>query len=355
VYISFGDNINGAAPISGQTIQVRYRIGGGIRGRIGSGAINQSKTFSPEAPITATVTVQFQNAIPSNGGYDVETLDQAKARGPKTWATHDFIATAPDYKTASSSFKHPVYGSVVKATATVHTAINANLVRINVLADGVNGTPVVPSLGLKKNLESYLSSVNVLTDSVEVLDGKIKPIDFDANIIIYRNADASFVKNQVEAVLGRFFDTANWDMGQPLYIANLYDQIMAINGVRYLDIFKPKDDILPLKDVGVTKLVDCYYAENNDKLIALIPTNPRFMNVIYTKLANFEFSLTCQGTVGCDIDYLKTQYVLLYGISIVPIGCCDTYMFGSYENTIDYDELIVLGNKNIRYYYEKSE
>lgn len=365
--IKFGDDVNGKAPISGQVINVRYRIGGGMRGRIGTNAINQSRAFAPDTPASATTQVRFVNALPSIGGYDAETIDEVKLRTPKTWATHGFISTDGDYRTKSENFVHPVYGGVMKAVATVHTSLNANVIRVSILGDGEDGVPSRPSLGLKQGLETYLSQSNVLTDSIDVVDGKIKTVDFEANVVMYRNTDASIIREQVESAIDDFFNIRNWEMGQPLYVSALYDTITAINGIRYVDIFKPKDDILKLSDVGVAKLSSGYYADAKDRLESIVNSSTEYYDIIMTDLENYVFTLDCTETdTGCDnkiqnliLDFNSSYFDEDFKVVIEPLdcssgySCSQSYVFGTYTNAVDYDELITQGQRNIRYYYER--
>jgi hypothetical protein len=248
--VTFGDNINGKIPVSGQVISVTYRVGGGERGRIGSGAINTTRSFSPEPPATAPVAVTFRNLQPSNGGHNAETIEDAKKRAPGTWSTHDSAVTGNDYKVLSESFNHPVYGRVSKAVSAIKTSINANIVEVYALAEGPDSIPVVPSVGLKQGLETYLESKNVFTDDVRVYDGSIKAVDVDMTVVLFRNVDAGAVKEQINQTIDNFFDISNRDMGDPLYVSDLYNLIMNISGVSYVNIVKPSKDILSAKDVS---------------------------------------------------------------------------------------------------------
>jgi len=249
----FGDDVHGKALTSGQQVQARYRAGGGIRGRIGAGLLNETRQISPLPPVTAPVAVTFTNPNPSTGGTDRESLADAKRRGPRDFATHDSVVTAGDYAQVAASFNHPVFGTVMKSVATIRTALNANLVEIYVLALGSDGRPVTPSLGLKRGLISYLTQLNVLTDQVRALDGAIHPVDVDVTVVLDKNVDATVVKNNVEAALDDFFDLSGWEMGMPLYVSNLIDTIEAVDGVSYVDLFQPNDNILPI-DPSLTPL-----------------------------------------------------------------------------------------------------
>jgi len=243
IKIKFGDDIAGKAPLSGETIRTTYRVGGGIRGRIGSNRINESRPINPEPPASAAVEVTFRNTNPSSGGEDRETLNNAKKRAPRESATLNAAVSGSDYAEMASGFSHPVYGAVLKSVAAVRTSLNANIVEVYVLAEGAEG-PVKPSAGLKQGLVSYLEEINVITDEVRVMDGEIKRIDINANIVMSRNSDASVVKNNVEDAIDNFFDVANFELGEELYLSDVYNVIQQVDGVKFVTIFSPTDDIL---------------------------------------------------------------------------------------------------------------
>ncbi len=250
VVFNFGDNVTGQAPASGANISFRYRTGGGIRGRIGVGQIDVSRQFSPLPPANAAVSVRFRNISASAGGTDGETLDQAKRRAPRDYALQRSIITAEDYAQAASTFSHPVFGAIAKALATIRTGYNANQVEIYALAVGPDGLPVAPNAGLKVGLVTYFSDINVMTDSVVILDGVLRPVDIEMTVVVNRNADASVVKTLVEAAITNYFMIDNWEMGAPFYLSNFIETIKQIDGIAYIDVFQPVGNILPTGKVA---------------------------------------------------------------------------------------------------------
>lgn len=241
----FGDDVTGQAPLAGSSIAFTYRVGGGRRGRIGIGQIDLTRQLVPEPPANASTNVHFRNITPSSGGVDKETLAQAKRRAPREFAMQGSIVTSADYAQAASTFSHPAFGAVSKAVATTRTSLNANLVELYVLAEGPDGELVTPNAGLKSGLVTFFSDLNVLTDHVVVLDGAIKSVDIKMNVIVDRNADASVVKVRVEKTIDDYFDITNWDMGEPFYISNFIEELEQIDGVSYINLTEPHDDILP--------------------------------------------------------------------------------------------------------------
>lgn len=273
----FGDNVTGQIPVSGSTITILYRTGGGIRGRIGANMIDTTRDIVPLPPSNSSTTVRFRNISASSGGFDRESIEQAKKRAPRDYSLQSSIVGSSDYAQAVSSFSHPVFGSVSKAVATINSDINANLVQIYCLSTDYDGLPVAPSSGLKDGLITYLNDLNVLTDYVKILDGAIKPVDIDITVIISRNADASVVKTKVDSAVSKYFNIDNWEIGHPFYLSDFIENIKRIDGISYIDVHKPLGNILqtglladPLSDgvgyneliVEGSKTINYYYERN---------------------------------------------------------------------------------------------
>lgn len=278
IRVKFGDDITGKAPLAGQVVTVGFRVGGGIRGRIGVNFINESRPISPDPPSSAAVEVLFRNLNPSSGGTDKETLSQAKKRAPREFATQGNAVTGEDYALLASTFTHPVFGSIAKAVGIMRSGIendatdvveaiqaassveagveilnnnfvNKNIVEIFALAEGPE-QPVAPSTGLKQGLVTFFEDINVLTDEVRVFDGAVKPVDVEATIVISRSADSGTVKDQVVSDIQSFFNINNFDLGEGLSLSNLYETIQSIPGVKFVNIFKPADNILSVDEIG---------------------------------------------------------------------------------------------------------
>lgn len=246
----FGDDVTGSSPVSGSTINIRHRVGGGIRGRIGIGQIDTGRQLTPLPPANAAVSVRFRNITASIGGVDVETIEQAKKRAPRDFSMQRSIVTSDDYAQAAASFNHPVFGAISKSVATIRTSKNTNRVEIYALAEGSDGRPVAPNAGLKAGLVTHFSDLNVLTDSVVILDGAIRPVDIEMTVIMNRNYDGSVLKAKVESAITNFFDLSKWEMGHPLYISTLIEIVKSIDGITYIDLFKPSNNIIPIDTVA---------------------------------------------------------------------------------------------------------
>lgn len=236
----FGDNINGKIPVLGSTINVRYRVGGGSRGRIAANIINETRNIQSGA-LGISNNVIFRNLSPSIGGVDRETIEQAKVRAPAEYATHDMVVTLNDYVTFAENYRHPYYGSVSKATAIVDP-VDGNKVNLYVLSHGGDGLPALPSQGLKDGLATHISQYNNITDKVEVLDGVIKAIDIVMSIVLFKNSDVGSIKSVVDNIILKYFD--DWKIGEPFFLSDLISSISSVDGIKYVDVIEPAGNIL---------------------------------------------------------------------------------------------------------------
>ena len=295
--VQFGDNANGKAPLDGQSLRVRFRLGGGARGRIGSGVIAETRPVSQQR--FASANVLFRNNVPSRGGQDDEDLTAAKKRAPRSFAVHNNAATSDDYSQIASQYSHPVYGAVAKSVAILRSGIDAdinqvveqiraaqssasavqyllgnyvnqNIIEFYILQTGED-LPVAPSIGLKTSLSTYLSQVNVFTDEVRVKDGSLKPIDIEAVVVMSRNSNSGTVKEQVLFAINQLFDISNRNMGEGFDISSLTYAITNVNGVKSVEIFNPVDSLPALG-----KVADGTYGVGLNELVVLGKQNIQF-------------------------------------------------------------------------------
>ena len=243
--VKFGNDVNGKAPLAGQSISVSYRVGGGIRGRISSNVINTTLSIQPELPASAPVEVLFRNLDPSSGGENRESIEVAKRVAPKEAATLYSATTGEDYAVLAKNFRSPIYGSVLKAVASLRTSLNANLVELYVLAEGSDDDPVVtPSKGLKTGIQSYFNDIQVLTDEIRVYDGIIKPVNVEVVVVADRNSDPNVVRESALSTINEFFNINKRDMGESFFRSKLIAALNDIDGVQWVDLISPSSNIV---------------------------------------------------------------------------------------------------------------
>ncbi len=96
--IRFGDGIRGRVPEAGARIKVAFmRAGGGAAGNLPPGSLGGIEALAPDGRrIEARLVVR--QALPTRGGADAETLEEAERRIPARLRHRERAVTADDYR-----------------------------------------------------------------------------------------------------------------------------------------------------------------------------------------------------------------------------------------------------------------
>ena len=96
--IRFGDGVRGRIPETGMRVRVaRMRAGGGEAGNLPAGSLTEISARDLSGnPVTTKLKVQ--QSLPTNGGQDSETLDNAEKRIPALFRHRDRAVTGDDYR-----------------------------------------------------------------------------------------------------------------------------------------------------------------------------------------------------------------------------------------------------------------
>jgi hypothetical protein len=227
----------GLAPVN-TTLTIKYRFGGGKKSNCGAGQLTTvvDKTFevsdtSVDAQTAADVANSFsvENPKPIVGGRDEFTTDEIKALISANFAAQNRCVTNEDFIVRAMSMPTR-FGSVFRVNAQVNP-LNRNAVELVVLAKDANGYIISAPSTLKENLKNYLSRYRMLTQGIEILDGKVINLGLNFSIM----SDPDFNKTEVLSncidVLKEYFDSEKWQIGQPINLTELTKLLADISGV----------------------------------------------------------------------------------------------------------------------------
>ena len=241
--IFFGNGRTGKIPPDGEKITVRYRIGGGLAGNV---APNTITTIRDIAQDTAgnKVSVRVTNLDWASGGADPESLESIKLWAPRFFETQNRCVTQQDYETFATNFN-----GICKAKAVVRERSGeANVIRLYVLTYGaVNNSVALANQTLKDNLLTYLDKYKMLTDWIEIEDGKWQTVDFAGHIIISDGFKSANILLKVKEALTSLLSIETREMGEPLRISDVYAAIDNIEGVIFVELTSPVQTITPEK------------------------------------------------------------------------------------------------------------
>lgn len=107
----------------------------------------------------------------------------------------------------------------------------SNYVQVPILSTDVDGNYSAPSVGLMTGLQAYLTTIKEVTQHVEVIDGSSILVSAEISIVLEVNKDAyvesEVVSDVVATVVGML---KGRDFNDPLYLSELYENVMATSG-----------------------------------------------------------------------------------------------------------------------------
>jgi len=228
VLLTLGDGAQGKIPVSGATMNLRGREGGGAYGNVGANVITQvnSQILVGGAPINVTVT----NPAAASGGSDRMDLLEAKIRGPEILRTNDRYISKADYIAGAKSVSGVGNANAVRVTAP-GVAYN---VAVYIVPTGGGA----PSSTLKAAVKAELLSKGSIRVVPEVFDPGFARIALGGTIHVYSNYIQNIVKAAVEAALADFFAVNNLEFGKAIRESDIARVIDEVEGVDYVDITK---------------------------------------------------------------------------------------------------------------------
>ena len=88
---------------------------------------------------------------------------------------------------------------------------------------------------IKTNLKEYLNQYRILTDEINLLDGKVINFGVAFKVYVERDANKQDVKIRCINTIIDYFNVDKMQFRQPIYTSNLEYELMGIEGVRGLD------------------------------------------------------------------------------------------------------------------------
>jgi len=287
-------NTFGIAP-AGQTLTVKYLIGGGVESNINSGDLTTISKIQFEEDLlsfsndserdtysTIKQSIAVENLEPAIGGRGAESIEEIRQNALATFGSQNRAVTRQDYIVRALSMPER-YGSVTKvyvspdgevdnnSPASIlanpkniaefvgiveglkdknRTDIQSELIKyltqkktaisetnnpfaINMYMLGYDGDKklTIINKAVKQNLKTYLSEYRMLTDAVNMIDGFIINIGVDFEIICYQNYNKREVLAACLAELQTYFNIDNWTFNKPINISEIELMLANVEGV----------------------------------------------------------------------------------------------------------------------------
>lgn len=234
-----GNKSYGLSP-SNTVLTVRYIKGGGVLSNVESNTINKVREaiVAPAGTDSTKLdTITYNNNTPAAGGRDRDTVEELKQNIRESFSEQLRAVTKQDLivRTLSTPSK---YGNIAKAFITqenVHRGTsreNSLAMDMYVLSYDINNNLIQAPQVVKNNLKNYLSKYLMATDSINILDAFVVNIEILYDIIIRPGYSSRDVIDRCNNRLTKYFNIKNWNIAQPIHIANITTLLDKIEGVQ---------------------------------------------------------------------------------------------------------------------------
>ena len=238
--VRFGDGraggIGGAIPPQGAIIRAsEYRFGGGALANVAKNTITKIKGTLPHVKAVS-------NPRDATGGAEAETLDQVKRRAPSTLRRRERAVSAQDFadlalETPGAAI-HKAYAIAAKVPDGEGFRDAPGAVSLVVLPNRDHPTPQPTEADLAA-VRGWLNPRRLITTEMHVLGPRYFVIHaLTAQIKVDARADFATVADAAREVLTTWLhpirggvDGDGWPFGADIFHADIYDRLLAIDGV----------------------------------------------------------------------------------------------------------------------------
>jgi len=238
----------GVAPVN-TTLTITYRTNSTENSNAGAGSVsvvdNADLDFRnvqnlQQSKINFILNnIQVFNESPINGDITAPTTEEIKRRASAQFATQGRAVTLQDY--ISSVYSMPSQFGAVKRAAIYRD--NDDLRRnmnMFVISENSQGQLQQSSTPLKNNLKTWLNSVRMVNDSIDILDATIINIGVEFDVIAQSDVNKNNVFNIAKEEIYRQLTETTSEIGEPFYISEIFR------------ILKEVDEVLDVVNVKIT-------------------------------------------------------------------------------------------------------
>jgi hypothetical protein len=244
--VTFGDGAHGSrVPTGPSNVKAVYRSGIGAPGNVIAGKISQLST----RPLGVKDVI---NPLPSTGGADADTLDQARSNVPIAVMALDRLVSLPDYAFFTRNF-----AGVAKASASAISYGASRMVHVTFAA--VGDAPVDSSSDFFVNLSGSLVKFGDPLEPVQLARRSALFLVIRAEVRVLPDYLWDNVSPVVRAAMLRTFGFDNRELEQDAVLSEVFSTIQSVAGVDYVkvDAFGAVSDVddtgKPLTPDALTK------------------------------------------------------------------------------------------------------
>tara|TARA_R110000851_G_scaffold14570_3_gene49089 strand:- start:176 stop:1996 length:1821 start_codon:yes stop_codon:yes gene_type:complete len=203
--------------------------------------------------------IQVYNEEPINGNISIPNTEELKRRYLGAYGAQGRAVTQQDYVAAAYSMP-PIYGSVKRASVVRDTNDLRRNLNMYLMSEGADTKLQKPTALLKQNVKTWLDSVRMISDSIDIFDANIINFGIDFSLQLKRNVNQQTALSTIKQRIFEELSSVAPEIGEPLY----YSEIMRIiQNIPEVARISAKDGIKITSLTG-TNYTDYYYNVKNN-------------------------------------------------------------------------------------------
>ena len=218
-------------------ITVAYRSGGGVEHNVAASTITTVKSLilefkstpTPQSIVKIRSSVTVTNPNPAGGGENEPTIDEIRQIAINNRNSQNRIVTRQDLLARIYTLPNN-FGRVFRA-AVVDNPNNPLSARLFIISRDSNKKLIISPDTLKENLSTYLNQYRLISESIDILDAPVANIGIDYSIVTEKGYNYQLVLNQINGDLAQYFNVVNFQINQPIVVADISNMILNVEGV----------------------------------------------------------------------------------------------------------------------------
>ena len=228
--------------------------------------------------------IEVFNEEPINGDITVPTTEEIKRRAAGVFATQKRAVTLQDY--VSSTYAMPANFGAIKRAAIYRddNDLTRNM-NMYVISEDVDGKLEKSSSAVKENLKTWLNSIRMVNDSVDILDSNIINLGIDFEIIAKQDVSISAAFNLAKEEIYEQLTKISPEIGEPFQITEIFR------------ILKEVPEVLDVVDMKITTKIGSNYSGFSYNLEDNMSPEGRILYIPHDCIWEIKYKNDITGTV----------------------------------------------------------
>lgn len=223
------------------TLTIKYRAGGGQNHNVAAGTINNIKSLVTKfgASVSSLKISKIRSSLsvinrqPATGGSNELSLNDLRQVAFSSNNLQNRIVTKEDLLARVYSIPNN-FGRVFRAGIR-ENPFNPFSSHLHILTKNNKGYLSIATDTLKENISIYLEKYRLITDAIDIVDGKIINIGCKIIISVSEKYVPENVISDIRVKLKSYFNVSNFQIDQPLYDIEIKNLIINTQGVINLE------------------------------------------------------------------------------------------------------------------------